>query len=79
MRFKYKMPDLSETASDFEIVAWAVEEGEAITEESPLLEVSSDKATMEVPSPVTGRVIRHLVAVGDTIRAGTPIAEMETE
>lgn len=79
MRFKYKMPDLSETASDFDIVAWAVEEGARVSEESPLLEVSSDKATMEVLSPVTGRVIRHLVAVGDTIQAGTPIAEMETD
>lgn len=79
MRFKYKMPDLSETASDFEIVEWKVQEGGAVTEESPLVEISSDKATMEVPSPVTGRVIRHLAAVGDTVRAGTPIVEMETD
>lgn len=79
MRFKYKMPDLSETASDFEIIAWRVEEGDSVTEESPLVEISSDKATMEVPSPVTGRLIRHLVAVGDTVRAGMPIAEMETD
>lgn len=78
MRFKYKLPDLSETASDFEIILWRVQEGEYVEEEEPLIEVATDKATLEVPSPVAGRVLTHLVAVGDTVVAGTVIVEIET-
>lgn len=77
MRFKYKMPDLSETASDFEVLEWKVPEGEVVEEDDPLLEISTDKATMEIPAPVTARVLKHLVAVGESITAGTAIVELE--
>lgn len=79
MRFKYKMPDISETASDIEILQWRVPEGGRMVESEPLVEVSTDKATVELPCPVTGTIIRHLVTVGDTVTAGTPIADMESE
>lgn len=78
MRFKYKMPNLSETASDFEILAWRVPEGAIVREGDPLVEVATDKATLEVPSPVTGRMVRYLVTPGQAVRAGIPIAELET-
>lgn len=79
MRFKYKLPDVSETGSDIEILEWHVPEGGHMVEYAPLLEIGTDKATLELPCPVTGTVIRHLVSVGDTVTAGTQIAELESE
>lgn len=77
MKIKYKLPDLSETASDVEVLAWLAEEGATLAPDAPLLEVATDKATLQVPTPVAGVLLRRCVAVGDVVAAGTIVAEID--
>src|SRR5699024_8485371 len=70
------MPPLAETVVEGEIIAWHIAEGESIARDAPLLEVASDKATVELPSPHSGVLLRQLAAVGDTVDVGAAIATM---
>src|SRR5699024_548141 len=70
------MPPLAETVVEGEIIAWHVAEGESIARDAPLLEVASDKATVELPSPHSGVLLRQLAAVGDMVDVGAAIATM---
>src|SRR5699024_5032510 len=68
------LPELAESVVEGEILEWHVAEGETIERDAPLLDVASDKANVELPSPYAGTVLRHLVAVGDMVRVDAPIA-----
>ena len=70
------VPDLGEF-SDIEIIEVHVKPGDSVAAETPLITLESDKAAMEVPSPVAGRIVEMLVKVGDTVSTGTPIARLE--
>ena len=56
--YVFKLPDLGEGTTGAEIVAWRVAEGDAIGEDQPLVDVMTDKATVEITSPVAGRVAK---------------------
>src|SRR5215208_3314035 len=56
-RYVVKVPDIGEGMTEAEIVAWHVAPGQAIREEDPLVDVMTDKATVELPSPVAGTVL----------------------
>ena len=56
-RFEFKVPDLGEGTVSSEIVAWRVQVGDLVREDDPLAELSTDKAVVEVPAPVSGRVL----------------------
>jgi dihydrolipoamide dehydrogenase len=71
------VPDLGEF-EDVEIIEVHVEPGDQVAAEDPLITLESDKAAMEVPAPVAGRVAEMLVKVGDRVSTGTAIARMET-
>lgn len=73
-----KVPDLG-GADGVEVIEIPISVGDSIQEESTLLVLESDKATMDVPSPVAGKVAKILVKLGDTISEGSAIVEMETE
>ncbi|MBI3636634.1 MAG: 2-oxo acid dehydrogenase subunit E2 [Candidatus Rokubacteria bacterium] len=66
----FVLPDLGEGLTEAEIVAVLVHEGDTIREDAPLLEVETDKATVEIPSPMGGRVETIHVAAGDTVKVG---------
>ncbi len=68
------MPQLGETVTEGTILSWAKRPGEAISEDEVLLEISTDKVDTEVPSPVAGVVHEILVAEGETVPVGTPLA-----
>lgn len=68
------MPQLGETVTEGTILSWAKRPGEAISEDEVLLEISTDKVDTEVPSPVAGIVHEILVAEGETVPVGTPLA-----
>jgi 2-oxoglutarate dehydrogenase E2 component (dihydrolipoamide succinyltransferase) len=68
------MPQLGETVIEGTILSWAKQPGEAISEDEVLLEISTDKVDTEVPSPVAGIVHEILVAEGETVPVGTPLA-----
>jgi pyruvate dehydrogenase E2 component (dihydrolipoamide acetyltransferase) len=69
-----RMPPLGQTSDELRIVAWRKEEGDAVEAGEPLLEVETDKATLEVEAAAGGTVLRIEHAVGETVRAGTVIA-----
>jgi 2-oxoisovalerate dehydrogenase E2 component (dihydrolipoyl transacylase) len=71
--FVFKMPDLGEGTVDAEIVAWHTKPGDAVTEDQLIVEVMTDKAAVEVPAPVSGRVISITGAPGDKVAVGSPL------
>jgi 2-oxoisovalerate dehydrogenase E2 component (dihydrolipoyl transacylase) len=72
-QFIFKMPDLGEGTVDAEIVAWHTKPGDAVTEDQLIVEVMTDKAAVEVPAPVSGRVISITGAPGDKVAVGSPL------
>ena len=71
MAYEFKLPDLGEGLSEGEIARWLVAEGQEIAEDDPLVEVATDKTTVEIPSPAGGVVARILVAEGEVVPVGT--------
>src|SRR5258705_11642657 len=66
----FALPDLGEGLTEAEIIKVLVREGDVISEDSPLLEVETDKATVEIPSPFSGRVAGIHVQPGQTVKVG---------
>src|ERR1700733_3756052 len=75
--YVFKMPDLGEGTVDAEIVAWHVKPGDAVTEDQLIVEVMTDKAAVEVPAPVGGRVVSISGAPGDKVAVGSPLIVFE--
>jgi len=69
----FSLPDLGEGLTEAEIVAVLVREGDVIREDAPLLEVETDKAQVEIPSPMGGRVEKIHVQPGQTVKVGAPL------
>src|SRR3954471_10455303 len=69
--YEFKLPDLGEGLTEGEIARWLVAEGQEIAEDDPLVEVQTDKTTVEIPSPAAGKVARILVSEGDVVPVGT--------
>jgi pyruvate/2-oxoglutarate dehydrogenase complex dihydrolipoamide acyltransferase (E2) component len=69
--YEFKLPDLGEGLTEGEVAKWLVAEGDEIEEDAPLVEIQTDKTTVEIPSPAAGRVARILVAEGDVVPVGT--------
>ncbi len=76
--FVFKMPDLGEGTVEAEIVAWHTRPGDEVTEDQVIVEVMTDKAAVEVPAPVSGRVVSISGAPGDKIAVGSPLIVFET-
>jgi 2-oxoisovalerate dehydrogenase E2 component (dihydrolipoyl transacylase) len=74
----FKMPDLGEGTVEAEIVAWHTEPGATVAEDQIIVEVMTDKAAVEVPAPVSGRVVSIRGAPGDKIAVGSPLIVFET-
>ena len=73
MAYEFKLPDLGEGVAEGEIARWLVEVGQEIEEDDPLVEIQTDKTTVEIPSPAGGKVARILVAEGELVPVGTPL------
>jgi len=71
MAYEFKLPDLGEGLTEGEIARWLVEEGQEIAEDAPLVEIATDKTTVEIPSPAGGVVSRILVEEGAVVPVGT--------
>ncbi|MBI1919777.1 MAG: 2-oxo acid dehydrogenase subunit E2 [Geobacter sp.] len=70
MAFDFKLPDLGEGITEVELRRWLVKEGDTVAEHQPVVEVETDKAVVEVPSPRAGAVLRLQKREGDTVRVG---------
>ncbi|MGH3034512.1 MAG: dihydrolipoamide acetyltransferase family protein, partial [Gaiellaceae bacterium] len=73
MAYELRLPDLGEGVAEGEIARWLVEVGQIVEEDDPLLEVQTDKTTVEIPSPAAGTVARILVGEGELVPVGTPL------
>src|SRR5450631_2680896 len=76
-QFTFKMPDLGEGTVEAEIVAWHTKPGDVVTEDQVIVEVMTDKAAVEVPAPVSGRVVSITGAPGDKVAVGSPLIVFE--
>ena len=79
MSFIFKMPDIGEGIAEGEIVQWFVNEGDTIQEDAPLLEIQNDKLVQEVPSPVTGKIVKIHVTGGTVATVGDVLVEIDAE
>jgi len=70
MAQSFKLPDLGEGLTEGEVARWLVSEGQEIAEDDPLVEIQTDKATVEIPSPYAGTVLRIVVAEGEVAPVG---------
>jgi 2-oxoisovalerate dehydrogenase E2 component (dihydrolipoyl transacylase) len=78
-RYVFKVPDLGEGTVSSEIVAWRVQVGDVVREDGPLLEMSTEKAVIEVPSPVSGRIVSLSGGPGDVVAVGSELVVFETD
>lgn len=74
-----KMPDIGEGIAEVELVEWHVKEGDQVVEDQVLADVMTDKATVQVPSPVHGRVLALGGRVGEVMAVGSSLIELEVE
>jgi 2-oxoisovalerate dehydrogenase E2 component (dihydrolipoyl transacylase) len=78
-RFEFRLPDIGEGIAEAEIVAWHVKVGDTVEEDQQLADLMTDKATVEMETPVAGKVIALAGEVGDQIPIGSTLAVIETE
>lgn len=78
-RYTFKLPDIGEGIAEAEIVAWHVKVGDRVEEDGRLADMMTDKATVEMESPVAGTVIEVAGDVGDTVAIGAPLVVIEVE
>jgi pyruvate dehydrogenase E2 component (dihydrolipoamide acetyltransferase) len=69
--YEFKLPDLGEGLTEGEIARWLVDEGQDVAEDEPLVEIATDKTTVEIPSPAGGTVSKILVGEGEVVPVGT--------
>src|SRR3989338_7586841 len=77
MTFEFKFPDVGEGIHEGEIVKWLVKEGDFVKEDQPLLEMQTDKAVVEIPSPKTGKVLKIKFRNGDNVKVGEVLILIE--
>jgi len=77
-RYVFKMPDLGEGTVSAEVVEWKVKVGDTVKEDQVIAEVMTDKAAVEIPSPVTGRVVSITGQPGDMVAVGSELIAFDT-
>jgi 2-oxoisovalerate dehydrogenase E2 component (dihydrolipoyl transacylase) len=77
--FTFRLPDIGEGVTEAEITAWHVAVGDTVEEDQPLADVMTDKATVELTSPVAGKVLAMRGEVGDLVPVRSTLVELETE
>ncbi len=78
-RYVFKLPDLGEGTVEAEIVGWHVKPGDTVAEDDVIVEVMTEKAAVEVPAPVSGRVISTTGAPGEMVPVGAELIVLETD
>ena len=78
-RYVFKLPDLGEGTVEAEIVGWRVKPGDVVAEEDVIVEVMTEKAAVEVPAPVAGRVVSTTGAAGEMVPVGAELIVFETD
>jgi len=79
MAFRMDLPDIGEGVVEAEVQQWFVAPGDVVKEDQPLVEVMTDKATVVIPSPRAGRIVKLFWKVGDVAKVHAPLVEIEPE
>jgi pyruvate dehydrogenase E2 component (dihydrolipoamide acetyltransferase) len=79
MAYKLELPDIGEGVVEAEVQQWFVKPGDEVAEDQPLVEVMTDKATVVIPSPKRGRIVKLFWKVGDLAKVHAPLVELELE
>ena len=77
--FVFKLPDIGEGVVEGEVVQWHVSVGDSVSEDDPIVDVMTDKATVTIPSPVSGVVSSLSGGVGDMVAVGSMLLEIDSE
>ena len=78
-RYVFRLPDVGEGIAEAEIVEWHVAVGDHVDEEQPLVDVMTDKATVEITSPVAGVIVERGAEEGQELAVGEALVVLETE
>ena len=73
MAREFKLPDIGEGVHEGEVVKWFVREGDAVKENDPMVEVMTDKVTVQIPSPVTGKILQLRAKEGEVVKVGSTL------
>lgn len=79
MRFEFRLPDVGEGITESELLTWHVAPGQDVHEDQVLCEIETDKATVEIPAPCSGRVEQLAAEVGQTVKVGEILAVFDAE
>ena len=79
MLYEFRLPDIGEGVAEGEVVRWLVKEGDELREDQPMVEIMTDKATVEISSPRAGRVAKRLYAEGQTCPVGKVLIAIELD
>jgi pyruvate dehydrogenase E2 component (dihydrolipoamide acetyltransferase) len=79
MVYEFRLPDIGEGVAEGEVVRWLVKEGDPLKEDQPMVEVMTDKATVEIGSPRVGRVAKRMFAEGERCPVGKVLITIEVE
>jgi len=77
MLYEFRLPDIGEGIAEGEVVRWLVKEGDELHEDQPMVEIMTDKATVEIPSPRAGRVAKRMFAEGQVCPVGKVLIAIE--
>lgn len=78
-RYEFRLPDIGEGLAEAEVAKWLVSVGDQVNEDQPVVEMMTDKATVELPAPGTGVVVERLAAEGDVVKTGAVLYVLETD
>jgi pyruvate dehydrogenase E2 component (dihydrolipoamide acetyltransferase) len=73
MAREFRLPDIGEGVHEGEVVKWFVKEGDAVKENDPIVEVMTDKVTVQIPSPVTGKILQLRAKEGEVVKVGNTL------
>ncbi len=79
MATEFKFPDVGEGITEGEVVLWLVEEGEAVDKDQPIVQIETDKAVVEIPSPVAGVILKIAFHEGDIVKVGETLVVIGDE
>jgi len=79
MAVEFKLPDIGEGVHEGEIVKWLVREGDVVKEDQPIVEVMTDKATVEIPSPAAGKILQINAKEGEVVKVGSVLVVIGKE
>ncbi len=79
MTYEFRLPDIGEGVAEGEVVRWLVKEGDALKEDQPMVEIMTDKATVEIGSPRAGRVAKRMFAEGERCPVGKVLIAIDVE